>query len=459
LPALPGLATLASTTWSAIMPKTSLLKPLSPSDFDHDWRMLVETIGERRAGSAAEHQAAQYIFEQFERAGLQNARLEAFACKSLRSAKASLEVADGGGWTKVPCEILVGSPSTDPAEMPVERELVWIEMPEQAGRLKPGAFKGKALLLFGPLATDTKNHRAIVRSGADLVIWVDDRLPFEWAKADGLLPAWAKRYGVLPTIAIAFRTGYQWRVQGAKRVRVCVQTDVSDETSYNVVADVPGSDQKLGVVAFGCHYDTQIGNPGADDNASGTVSVLALARAFAAAAKQKPFARTVRFIAFGTEEQLSVGSRAYVLAHQPEMKLHALMINLDSLSSALAHTSVLVAGSPELRRWIVRQLESAGISVRISDEITPFADHFPFTIFGVPAFFVHRSNCPGGRWQHHSIYDTLETVSGEELAKLVTAVGALAANVAHSRTLPFKRGIQPKDRPEIKRLARELFEI
>jgi len=437
----------------------SRIPPIQPVDINPHWKFLCEEIGERRAGSAAEHRSAEYIRRQFDAAGLNDIRLEAFECNLLRSASASLEILDVASWIKVPCDVLVGSPSTEPAVKPTEMELVWVEMPEQAGRLKPGSMTGKALALFGQLATDTQNHRAIVRSGAALVIWIDDRLPFEWAKADAILPVWRQRVGALPTVAVALRSAYDWRTRGVKRVRGCVATENVPATSYNVVADLPGRDAKAGMLAFGCHYDTQVGNVGADDNASGTVGVIALANAFAFAARKKPFARTIRFIAFGTEEQLSVGARAYAIEHRKNMNRHALMINLDSLSCALGHTQVMVAGSTQLEKWMVKNMESCGVSPRVFRQVTPFADHFPFTMFGVPALWFARPNFGNMRWQHHSPHDNLATVSADTVCMLLNAIAPMAEKVADSRSLPFKAGIDKQERPEIKRMALELFDM
>ena len=450
------------------MPK-SRVSDIIPGDVLPHWHRLAGQIGERRAGSDAEHAAAQYVHSQFEAAGLQST-LEAFQCNSLRFASAKLEVLDEGKWTQAQHEVLVGSPSTTPANTPREYELVWIEMPEQAARLTPGSMKGKALGLFGPLATSTGNHRRLVESGAAVVIWIDDRIPMDWPKSDAILPAWARRVGALPTMAAGYRDAYMWRARGVKRIRACIETRHFAATSYNVITDIPGRDKHAGIVVFGCHYDTQCGNVGADDNGSGTVSIIALAKKFAAAAKQRPFLRTLRFIAFGTEEQLSVGAKAYVETHRDELegklakksKLpggHALMINLDSCSSALGHTEMFVSGSKQLESWALKEMGRHGVPARVARGVTPFADHFPFTMFGVPALWFYRPNFAGIRWQHHGPHDNLSTVSPEQLCLLISAVAKMAATVADAKALPFKGGIDPKERPEIKRLAQELFDM
>jgi len=80
----------------------------------------------------------------------------------------------------------------------------------------------------------------------------------------------------------------------------------------NIEAELPGSDPAAGVIVVGAHYD-HLGKRGdyvfngADDNGSGSVGVMNLARAFAAN-PQKP-KRTVVFCLWCGEEQGLLGSR------------------------------------------------------------------------------------------------------------------------------------------------------
>jgi Zn-dependent M28 family amino/carboxypeptidase len=67
------------------------------------------------------------------------------------------------------------------------------------------------------------------------------------------------------------------------------------ETGVNIEAEIAGNDE---IVVVGAHYDSVIGSPGADDNASGVAAVIELARAFAG----KSAKRTIRFVAFANEE-------------------------------------------------------------------------------------------------------------------------------------------------------------
>src|SRR4051812_44079638 len=65
---------------------------------------------------------------------------------------------------------------------------------------------------------------------------------------------------------------------------------------HNIEAEVRGTSPEI--VVIGAHYDSVLGCPGANDNASGVAALLALARRFAG----KPTGKTLRFVAFVNEE-------------------------------------------------------------------------------------------------------------------------------------------------------------
>ena len=73
---------------------------------------------------------------------------------------------------------------------------------------------------------------------------------------------------------------------------------VHDRDCWNLIVELPGSKTPKEIVVIGAHYDSYLGTPGANDNASGTAALLALARRFAASKPE----RTLRFVAFTNEE-------------------------------------------------------------------------------------------------------------------------------------------------------------
>jgi Zn-dependent M28 family amino/carboxypeptidase len=91
------------------------------------------------------------------------------------------------------------------------------------------------------------------------------------------------------------------------------QTYVADGVEVsNLEVELPGRTPGAEVVVIGAHYDSVVGCPGANDNATGVAALLEIARVFA---ETHP-SRTLRFVAFVNEEPPffqteQMGSRRY----------------------------------------------------------------------------------------------------------------------------------------------------
>jgi len=435
---------LARTGVETSLPTSAMLRRL--------WSGLCSTIGERRAGSAGDRAAANFILKQFHSCGLA-ARAEQFLCTSVLKAKSELALGTRSNLRNISARVLAGSPSTRGTD-PIEAELVWVEMPEQAQRLLQPSLRGKVVALFGPMPTRADLHRRLVACRPAAVIHVDDRLPFQWVKDDGVYPAWARRYGMPPTVTIAYQTAWDLRKAGADRARVRVSVELKQRPSSNLVAEIPGRRIDLPLILLGAHHDTQCNNTGADDNASGVVALIALANILG---RSRPL-RAIRFVSFGAEEQLSVGSAEYARAHRREMSRIGAVLNLDSVASPLGHHWLIRAGTARFGDWLGNRLARYGLDVIDRPNPMPFADHFPFSAFGVPSVTFMRPNMDSGmRWQHHSAFDNLDNVSVHELTRVISAVAGVTRDLARSSSWPFRRGLAAEQRPETDRLASELF--
>jgi Iap family predicted aminopeptidase len=231
-----------------------------------DWRMLCKNIGVRLAGTEGEAQSARYILDEFEKAGCQNCHMETFPCRSRRKTEVHVEVDLGKGWQEVESAAVTGSSSTGGT---VEGEAVWLEMPEHAPLLKPDSLSDRIAIVFGALPEVVEHHIRLVKSRPMAVVHVDHRLPFDWAKNDGTYPLWVKKHGFPPTVTVPFRDAWSWRLTERIRLRVQMEMEMLEGESQNVVAEIPGSDPEKGLILIGAHHDSQAGNVGADDNASG----------------------------------------------------------------------------------------------------------------------------------------------------------------------------------------------
>ena len=419
------------------------------------WLELCQRIGERRAGSGGDEAAAEYILGEYRKVGLEAVHEEPFPCVCVAKARAEIALGTAARLRRVPARVLAGSPGI-PGKGQVEGELVWIEMPEQAERLFKPALRGKVVVLFGPMPTRADLHERLVNCKPAAVIHVDDRLPFEWVKDDGVYPAWVRRFGMPPTVTIPFRLAWDLRKAGANRARASISVRLTQTSSQNLIGEITGRRPDLPLILLGAHHDTQCNNTGADDNASGVVALLELASLLIGS---KPL-RTIRFVSFGAEEQLSVGSARYAAAHRKEMATFGAVLNLDSVSSPLGHHWILRAGIEKFGNWLTSQLFQAGLDTVEKAAPMPFADHFPFSAFGIPSVTFMRPNMDSGmRWQHHSAFDDLDNVSAEELARVIRAVSSVTEVLAHTARWPFGRGLAPEQRAETARLAKELFNL
>ena len=151
--------------------------------------------------------------------------------------------------------------------------------------------------------------------------------------------------------------------------------------SWNVVARKPNGVCR---VVVGGHYDTVPRVDGANDNASGTGVVVALARAWAGAIS----ARDICFVAFGAEEVGLHGSRRFVEAMRDSGELERLraMLNLDAVgANGLMISRVANA---ELQLLAVHLGDELGIETRPwATPLVRASDHFSFADAGIPVLW------------------------------------------------------------------------
>jgi len=212
----------------------------------------------------------------------------------------------------------------------------------------------------------------------------------------------------------------------------------------NVIGMLEGSTPALNdeAILFTSHYD-HLGKSedgvyhGADDNGSGTVGVIELARAFAAnGARPK---RPALFISFGAEEQGLLGSYYYT-AHPlwPLNKTRAVinldMIGRDEAPSAQTEGLMEIAQdtsnefnligtvySPQYREAIEHENARVGLKINYKWErdaalnILFRCDHFPFLLHDIPSVWWFNGFQP----DYHQVTDTVEKINFTKMEKIV----------------------------------------
>jgi hypothetical protein len=216
------------------------------------------------------------------------------------------------------------------------------------------------------------------------------------------------------------------------RANISTHVLVEPIKADNVLAVLPGTDLATEYVVVGAHYD-HIGQKtrkkdseeddviynGADDNASGSAGVLAVAEAFAKSGV-KP-RRSVVFALFAGEELGLVGS-SYLLK-KPVFPFYSTiaMLNMDMISRG-GPDSLSVEGSgrtPELRSLIEDCNKPLGLKLaNNTDDGFGGSDHQPFLDKGIPA--VHFFT--GLHKDYHQVSDNPDLADAAKAAKVAQLV-------------------------------------
>lgn len=110
----------------------------------------------------------------------------------------------------------------------------------------------------------------------------------------------------------------------------CVQKEFgfNGVKGINLIATVPTAKKNSDVLLFVAHYDTVRNVSGAIDNASGTVTLLQMAKIFLQS--DKDYGVEIRFLFTAGEEQFFYGARNYVSSlSQAEKSRHKMVFNID----------------------------------------------------------------------------------------------------------------------------------
>lgn len=239
----------------------------------------------------------------------------------------------------------------------------------------------------------------------------------------------------------------QWQAQGYE-VRT-LEYSVEGRTVANLEIELAGRHPEL--VVIGAHYDTCLGNPGADDNASGVAALLELSRTLAGG----QFDRTIRLVAFVNEEPPyfreddAMGSRVYARALREAGHEVAAMLSLESIGyysdeSGSQHYPAIIAPlypdtgnfvavvgktrSRPLIREVVELLELHGEvpveSIAAPASITgiDWSDHASFWDQGWSQAVMITDTATFRNPHYHQSSDTPDTLDYDRLAELVRAL-------------------------------------
>lgn len=196
--------------------------------------------------------------------------------------------------------------------------------------------------------------------------------------------------------------------------------------SGNVIAEVPGTDPKAGIVLIGGHLDSWDLGTGAIDDASGVAITTAAARRLLDGPRPR---RTIRVVWFGAEEVGGLGGAAYAKAHANER--HAIATESDfGADRVWRYETTLPDSAKAVSDRLASALAPLGIT-RGSGAAHGGTDVEPTIAQGVGVVDLNQS---GLRYfdTHHTPDDTLDRIDPEQLRQNVAAWTAMLAVVANA---------------------------
>lgn len=223
----------------------------------------------------------------------------------------------------------------------------------------------------------------------------------------------------------------------AKLPNLTVKTEVfSSSYGPNVIAELRGYEKPDEIVMVGAHIDSTAGSssnrsPGADDNASGSASVLELARVFAST----PMQRTMRFALWNAEERGLVGSYAYARAAKTRGDKIIAYLNTDmNAYRDPSDTTDVDFIRNDSTASLITQLTTISqtyvptLGVKSGYFSRGTSDHRSFYRQGYPAVFYFEDIDKYSPYIHSSNDDMVRSTNDMNLATLITQ--SVAAGLA-----------------------------
>jgi len=197
------------------------------------------------------------------------------------------------------------------------------------------------------------------------------------------------------------------------------------KTSYNTIAEIPGSDKREEVIMLGGHLDSWHAATGATDNAIGCAIMMEAARILKKLGLTPR--RTIRVALWSGEEQGLLGSQAYVKEHfgsfesqKPGYEKFGGYFNIDSGTGRIRGASVF--GPPDAAntmREILAPFKDDGVYSAVPSRSRALggSDNTSFNNAGLPGIGLGQDPIEYGSHTWHTNLDTYERILEEDVKK------------------------------------------
>ncbi len=237
--------------------------------------------------------------------------------------------------------------------------------------------------------------------------------------------------------------GRIWRLLAGSRdveleFDIVNRTHPEGRTSYNVIAEIPGSDKAGEVVMLGGHLDSWHAGTGATDNAIGCAVMMEVVRILTATGAQPR--RTIRLALWSGEEQGLLGSQAYIKEHfgtaeepKPAFDSLAGYFNIDT---GTGRARAMTVFGPPTAGTILHEALAPFNDLGILGATTTRSrrrggsDHTSFNGAGLPGISVLQDPIQYRSYTWHTNLDTYERIVEDDVKRSAIAIAGAVYHLA-----------------------------
>jgi len=305
------------------------------------------------------------------------------------------------------------------------------------------------VVLLDPEKPFVNQFRAMLAAGKNQIILVDDKFAENF-----------KRYKTFfdkPTTLDekdmgAGKSAVQVFVLGAKKAddfNVELKGKVNKMGLFNVAGVIPGKSKAKELVVFSGHYDhlgviktvngDSIAN-GADDDASGTTAMIALAKYYKA---QKNNERTLIFVAFTAEEIGGFGAKYFSSKLNPDEVVAMFNIEMIGKDSKFGKNTAFITGYDKSDFGKILQKNLAGTEFTFHPD--PYteqnlfyrSDNATLAALGVPAHTISTDQIDIDKL-YHTVKDEYSSLDVENILSTIKAIAKSATSIVNGTDTPTR---------------------
>jgi len=401
---------------------------------------LTTEIGPRLAGTEAEARAREWMAARFRSLGFSNVRIETFEVPTWVRGVERAEILSP--FPQPLTLTALGNSSATPPEG-IEAEVIGYDSMEAFRAAPASEVRGKIVFVghamqatqdgshYGQFGAPRREGPTLASQRGAVAILVRSIGTDYHRNPHTGVQSFAQGVTPIPAAALSLPDAEQLqrvmaRVGGrpARLRLVLTPRQLGMRQSGNVIAEVPGSDPSAGAIVVGGHLDSWDLGTGAFDNAAGVAITTAAAHRVMQAGQPR---RTIRVVAFGSEEIGVFGGADYFRRHQRDGTV--LVGESDFGADRVWRVNFSMApGNEALQRRVAAALSPLGIAVG-RDPASAGADLGAWARAGTAAIDLNQD---GTRYfdYHHSPDDTLDKVDPAQLRQNVAAWTAMLSEVA-----------------------------